>query len=320
MKPLIIAVLIVLCLPCLAQEPAAADSLQAQIQYRLDLATYYQEKQEYEWVLTALRDSLLEQVHNDSIYYLRGLAYGELKNWNRAVEELSRVLVHGQSDSVKSIVKPLYCRYVQKLDPASAIEKLTQLLQQEHHLDADLMLTIGSIYEQNQLYAEANDVYITLLADTVDVDTTAVLLKLVTNDAILDDYGSMQQHLGPLASRADSTLAPKIELMQAQAALGLLDYTTAEALLLPLYESQPAQIELNEIRHLLAQTYRATGHPILAWYFLQEMAATSTKAQRYFLHNEIDALKQEIGSDSLADDQFKHLRFINPLSTPAPTQ
>lgn len=314
MKSLIAALIIIIALPCVAQEIVPADSLQTQIQYRLDLAKYYQEKQEYEWVLTALRDSLLENVHNDSIHYLRGLAYGELGNWNRAVEELSMVLLHSQTDSMKTIVKPMYCQYVQKLEPATAIEKLTQLLQQEHNLDADFMITIGAIYEQNQLYAEANDVYITLLADTIAVDTTAVLLKLVTNDTKLKDYRSMQEHLQPLASKADSTLLPHITLMQAQAELGLEDYAAAEALLLSLYKTQPAQLETNEIRKLLANTYRAMGDKVLAWYFLEEMVHSSTKAEQYFLLNEIDALKHEIASDSLSEDQFKYLRFRHPLT------
>lgn len=313
MKTLIIALLIVCAIPCFAQDATAADSLQSQITYRLDLAKYYHGKQEYEWVLTALRDSLLEQVNNDSIRFLRGLAYGELGNWNRAVEELSVILVHSSSDSMKATVKPLYCRYVQNLDPATAIEKLTQLLQNEHHLDGDLMLTIGAIYEQNQLYAEANDVYITLLADTADVDTTEVMLKLVSNDKILEDYTAMWNHLQPLASRVDSTIAPHIALLQAEAAYGLQRHSAAEELLLALYKSQPEGIDTQAVRLLLAQNYQAMGQKVLAWYFLSEMAQYSSKAELYFLHNEIKELKQQIASDSLPEDQFRHLQFINPL-------
>ena len=133
---------------CLAQEFVPADSVvQNQLRYRLDLARYYFDKQEYQWVITALRDSLLEGVQNDSIAYYRGLAYGKMGKWERAVETLSEIFVQSENDSIKTLIKQSFCQYVQQLDPATAIEKLTELLQAEQHLDPDLMQTIGRIYE-----------------------------------------------------------------------------------------------------------------------------------------------------------------------------
>ena len=298
---------------CLAQEFVPADSVvQNQLRYRLDLARYYFDKQEYQWVITALRDSLLEGVQNDSIAYYRGLAYGKMGKWERAVETLSEIFVQSENDSIKTLIKQSFCQYVQQLDPATAIEKLTELLQAEQHLDPDLMQTIGRIYEQNQLYAEANDVYETLLRDSVKIDTSEVILKLIENDKMRADYSAMLRHLRKLDAVADSTLQAEIAFLSASAYLHLNRYEEALELLLPLYQYTPPSLSRFAVIVALAHTYGNMGEKVLSWYLLEEAASVGNSRDAFLIQDQILQLRQSIASDSLAPGQFRHFRLTLP--------
>ena len=147
------------------------------IKYHLDLNDF--EKAEI------LADSLFaDSIYTDSLHYFKGLAFGGENNWKVAADEFSKVILLTKTESLRQKAEDKLQKSLLELHPTDAIEKVTAILDSlnNEEIHNDLFLIMARIYEKNQLFEEAIDIYRNLLNESNFADTFYLHLKIAEND------------------------------------------------------------------------------------------------------------------------------------------
>jgi len=271
------------------------------VKYYLDLNDF--EKAEI------LADSLFaDSTYTDSLHYFKGLAFGGENNWKVAADEFSEVILLTKTESLRQKAEEKLQKSLLELHPTDAIEKVTAILDslKNDGIQNDLFLIMAKVYEKNQLFEEAIDIYRNLLNERNFADTFYLHLKIAENDIFLKQYANALSNLRPILQRKNSAHLEDALFYSYLTNYSLQNLEKATSDLLQLYTEFPESDNRFEVIYNLAELFEEQGQYLLSWYFLNEIFATGTEAQKFVIYDKIEEIKKALLQDSLTVNQFKY--------------
>jgi len=285
--------------------------------YDFELVKFYLEKEEYQIALNKTDQMISDDFHNDLLHYFRGEANLGLKNWEAAADDFSKVFQNSTDEELLLATLTKFKSTLNQLNAFISIEKISSVLNEveNEQIRTALLFQLADIYENNQLFDEANDVYKLILKDSIQIDNTVDLkLKIVANDIFLKNYQEAIDYLKPILAQQDSTYDKKALFFNYIAQYSMNNYQEAKTSLLKLFLDYPEHLNRFEIIRGLADLYFLERQYLMSWYFLNLLYQISESHQKFDIYNDIEELKQLIAKDSLTIDQFKYLQPVFEFS------
>ena len=172
------------------------------------------------------------------------------------------------------------------------------------------MFIIAEIYEKNQLFGEANDVYRTILRETAYEDSITLELKIATNHIFLKEYNESLQILKPIIALQDYVINENALFYHYIANYSLQQFKAAKTSILTLYLHYPEHSNRHEIIKGLAELYEIEHQYLRSWYLLNELYYLSNDAQKFNINRDISRIKKMLVQDTLSIDQFKDFKPV----------
>ena len=292
---------------CLSANPP---QLPMNVIYDYELIRFYLQKAEYDLAIKRINEIQENNTDTDSLHYFKGLAYKGKAQWEMATDEFSYILINSRNrDLINTVISDL-TPAVKNLDAFTSIEKISQMISEVNDVSTriDLLLMIAVIYEDNQLFSEANDVYRTLINEADDDHFIAeLLLRIAANNLFLKNYQEVIENLEPVLALQDSVLDQSALFFDFLAQRALGDNEKARESLLELYFNYPEHVNRKEIIEGLASIYQQEKKYMLSWYMLIELLHISTEVEIEAIQNDIRALKEVIVTDETYYDPFENL-------------
>ena len=286
--------------------------LDENVDYDFQLIKFYLNKEEYNLIIDHINSIEKETFITDSLKYFRAKAYVGLENWEEASTLFSNILKTSKNEKLSLTVIEELKEVLDHFDAMISIEKISNTLDdmKNDNLRPELLFILAEIYEENQLFSEANDVYKTILKET-DFKNKAILnLKMVTNYIFLKEFENAIKTLKPIIALNDSLLNEDALFFNYIANHSLNKFKKAKESLLKLYIDYPNHRNKAEIIHGLAELYVLEQQYLISWYLLNELYEISSQAQKIAIYEEIKIIKELIVHDSLTVDQFKNFKPV----------
>lgn len=279
--------------------------------YETELIRFYLDKKEYHLAIAKIDEILSDNTSSDSLYYFKALALEGLKRWEEASDNYSLILQGSINQDLLAISLDRFEYTLSYLNAFISIEKISHTLNSVRNKKVRLTLLklIASIYEQNQLFEEANDVYQTIIEEKLPgVDIIDLKLDIVANLLFLNNFKLAIEILDPIIAKNDSIYNEKALFFAFLANYSLNNYKASKRSLLKLYLEYPNHLNRKEIISGLADIYYLEKQYLMSWYLLNELYAISNDAQRFKVYENIENIKRAIAQDTIRTDQFKYFR------------
>jgi len=280
--------------------------------YEHELIKFYINQDEFELAIS-IADSIYEEsFYQDSLKYFKGLAYNGLKDWESSSSIFSDIFINGNDEDLIPIVKKEFNKSIKKLGPTKSIEKITAIIDSIDNVSKhpELFLTMAEIYEENQLFEEANEAYKFLLDDLQYDKILSIKLKIATNDIFLKDYQHSADLLKSIIESEDSLYIEDALFFSYIANSSINNFPEAKKSLLRLYLEFPAHRNRFEIIEGLVGLYENFQEYLMCWYLLNELYEISSETQKFNIHLQIDRIKKLLVQDTLTVDQFKNFKPV----------
>ncbi|MDO9578804.1 MAG: hypothetical protein Q7J16_13055 [Candidatus Cloacimonadales bacterium] len=292
----------------LAQQQPVNTQLSINVDYLYELIKFYLAENEFDLALTYLDSTMAHPT--DSLYYFKGEALKGKKDWEGAADNFARsIITHRHLDIMKAAKKKLK-EVLLLLPPMKSISLLSSYMNgiKNDETLTQFLFVLAEIYEENQLFEEANDVYQTILKETDYREKVPVELRIATNLIFLKNFEQAIVTLKPVIALNDHIYNEDALFFYYIANYSLEDYKTAKEALLRLYQGYPDHPKIIEILKGLAELFEKENQLLMSWYFYQELKSISSEAQKFIVQKEIDRLKLRIGSEKFITDQFKYFK------------
>ncbi|MDY6916158.1 MAG: hypothetical protein SVM86_07575 [Candidatus Cloacimonadota bacterium] len=278
--------------------------------YELELVKFYLNRNEYDLAISVVDSLDFESAYQDSLQYFKALAYIGKKEWNTASDILANIITKNKKHGLHVLALKQYNQAIKKIEPTQAIEKISSVISKtsSDSLSNDLLFLISEIYEENNLYEEANDIYRSLLKDSVYTDSLKIVKKLAVNEIFLKDYSAADKYLDRILAHPDSLYRKDALFFSYIANYSLENYEKAKNMLIELYQNYPEHKEMKQILHSLAQIYEKEQQYLLSWYFWQKLHSLSAAEKQKQIGNKIEELRSKIDNSKQLPNQFKNLK------------
>ena len=279
------------------------------VDYYYELIKFYILEEEFDLALTYL-DSISSNM-TDSLYYFKGLSYKGKEDWeNAALNFGASIKCHRHKEIMDAATNQLKAT-LKNLPPMLAIEKLSRFINdlKQNDLLSHFLFIMAWVYEENQLFGEANDVYQTIIRETDYEDKTKLKLKIATNYIFLKEFEKAKTILLPIIALNDSIYNQDALFYNYIANFSLEDFASARTDLLRLYLEYPDHPNKTEILQGLAQVFEKERQYILSWFMLTELQQNSNEIQKIVIQQEIERLKDLIASEEIKVDQFEYFQL-----------
>lgn len=155
--------------------------LDENIDYYYELIKFYLNEHEYDLALTYL-DSIMVNP-TDSLYYFKGKALKGKQEWKEAANCFAMSIQLQRTDTLSTVNEHEFRFVLEKLPAMEAITLLSGYLNsiEDNKILAQFLVIMAEIYEENQLFDEANDVYSTILKETDYPKQIPMQMKIATN-------------------------------------------------------------------------------------------------------------------------------------------
>ena len=282
------------------------------IKYKFELIKFYLENSEYDLTISYIDSALEEATNKDTLYYMKGLACKGIENWDKASDSFAETFIRSNDPQLINLAEKEFKNAIKTLSPVNAIEKISNYISriEDQHKLTIFLFIIAEIYEKNQLFGEANDVYRTILRETEYADSISLELKIATNHIFLKEYNESLQILEPIIALQDSVVNENALFYHYIANYSLQNYKAAKSSLLTLYLHYTEHPNRHEIIKGLAELYKIEHQYLLSWYLLNELYNLSNDAQRFNIHRDISRIKEMLVQDTLSIDQFKDFKPV----------
>ncbi len=280
--------------------------------YEHELIKFYINQDEFELAI-AIADSVYEEsFYQDSLKYFKGLAFNGMNDWESSSSIFSDIFVNSKDEGLILIAKNEFNKSIKKLGPTKSIEKITAIIDSIDNVSKHpvLFLTMAEIYEENQLFEEANEVYKFLLDDFHYDKVLSIKLKIATNDIFLKDYQHSADILKTIIESEDSLYIEDALFFSYIANSSINNFEEAKKSLLRLYLEFPDHRNRFEIIEGLAGIYENFQEYLMCWYLLNELYQISSETQKFNIHLQIDRIKKLLVQDTLTVDQFKNFKPV----------
>lgn len=280
------------------------------VDYYYELVKFYIKEAEYDLALNYLDSIMTEPA--DSLYYFKGLALQGKNEWQLAADNFAWSMIYSENETLLDTAAVFLQKMLAKLPSMCAIEALSRYVTMVESDDVliKFLLLIAEIYENNQLFAEANDVYKTILKETDYQRQIPMQMKIAMNYLQLEEFNDALNTLSPIVALNDSIYNEDALFLYYLANYALDRLDIAQKILLRLYYDYPDHANRTEILSGLADVFEQQNQLILCWFFLNELFNSTSDAQKYFVQKDIEKIILKIGKDKPFFDQFKYLKLI----------
>ena len=285
------------------------------VKYNFKLIKFYIEKNEYDNALEYIDKTLEESVEKDSLFFLKGLIYQEYKDWQKASEFYAQSILHTSEKQIINERLEIFKNAIFHVSSLTAFDIVSASISKAIDLQkhTGFLYILAMLYEYNQLYGEANDVYGTLLLETEDSESWNLKIKITTNKIFQKDYEEALDILEPLITIGDSLYNEKLLFLNYIANISIERYEDAKTSLLRLYLDFPENPNRKDIIAGLADVFEHQEQLLMSWYMLNELFMISDEVQKFKLRKDIDRIKQKICETNTIEDQFRYFKPIFEL-------
>ncbi len=282
------------------------------VKYNIKLIKFYIEKNEYDNALEYIDKTLEETIGNDSLYFFKGFIYKEYEDWQQASESFVQAILHTSEEQIIDERLAIFEDAIIHVSPLTAFDIVSSAVSEAQNAQKHIgfLNILARLYENNQLYGEANDVYRTILSETEETESWNLKIKIATNKIFQKEYEEALNILEPLIAIDDSLYNERLLFLDYIANLSLEHYEDAKISLLRLYLDFPQNPNRKDILSGLADVYEQQEQFIMSWYMLHELYKISDEVQKYMLTKDIDRIKQKICESKTIEDQFQYFKPV----------
>ncbi|MDA3814462.1 MAG: hypothetical protein PF570_09465, partial [Candidatus Cloacimonetes bacterium] len=182
------------------------------VKYNIKLIKFYIEKDEYDNALEYINKTLEEIVDNDSLYYLKGFIYQEYEDWLQASEQYINAILYTSDEQIIDERLAVFKKVIIQVSPLSAFDIVSYAVSKAQTMQKHngFLTILAQLYESNQLYGEANDVYRTILLESDESENCNLQIKIATNSIFQKEYEEALNILNPLIVKNDSLYIEKL--------------------------------------------------------------------------------------------------------------
>ncbi len=273
-----------------------------------DLIKFYIREGNLENALSVINNAKIDSTFKDSLAFFKAIVYQKTGKLEPALKIFSHIVINSQDTSLVKLSEKEIFSALNKLDTSYSIEFISGILDSltAKNIRKDFLFSLADIYERNLLYSEANDVYQTILTDTIKTDTIKILMKIALNDIYLKEFEHSRSLLDSILIHNPEADSANIFYYKALTYFKEKDYNTAQKILLDLYRKYPNHHEKWSIIYYLAKTFQFKKQYLMAWYLLDKLYKESSESQKFKLYDEIKNLKNDFLKEATATDQFRY--------------
>jgi Tfp pilus assembly protein PilF len=280
--------------------------------YNIKLIKFYIEKNEYEKALEYIDKTLEEVTGKDSLFFFKGYIYIEYEDWKQASESFAKAILHTSDEKLINEWLAIFEKAIIKVSPLTAFDFVSTAVSEAKNTQKHIgfLNILARLYENNQLYGEANDVYRTILLEIEESERWDLKIKIATNKIFQKEYDEALNILEPLIVIDDSLYNEKLLFLDYIANISLENYDKAKTSLIRLYLDFPDHTNRKEILTGLSEIFVHQEQSLMSWYILNELFKISDEVQRFKLKIDIDRIKQKICESNAIEDQFKYFKPV----------
>ena len=309
----LVLIIMVFCINLYAQNESISDI--NDVQYNIKLIKFYIDKNEYDNALEYIDKTLEDAIVKDSLFYFKAFIYKEREDWLQASEFFAKTIL---SSSEEQIIDERLVDFeiaITNVSPLSAFDIVSAAVSKAQNAQKHVgfLNILAKLYESNQLYGEANDVYRTILLETEESESNNLQIKIATNNIFKKDYKEALNTLEPLIILDDSLYIEKLLFLDYIANISLEHYEDAKRSLIRLYLDFPEHTNRKEIIAGLADIFKHQEQYLMSWYMLSELFIISDEAQKFKLQEDIKRIKQKICESTTIENQFRYFKPIFEL-------
>ena len=307
---ILILMVIVFCINSYAQNENISNI--NDVKYNIKLIKFYIEKNEYENALEYIDKTLKEATEKDSLFFYKGFIYKEYEDWQQASELFAKAILHTSDEQIIDERLAVFEKAIIHVSPLSAFDIVSSAVSEVQNTQKQIgfLNILARLYESNQLYGEANDVYRTILLETEESESWNLKIKIATNKIFQKEYDEALNIIEPLITINDSLYIEELLLLDYIANISLEHYEDAKTSLLRLYLNFPQNLNRKDIISGLAEVFEQQEQFLMSWYMLNELFMISDEVQRFKLRTDIDRIKQIISESNSIEDQFKYFEPV----------
>jgi hypothetical protein len=161
----------------------------------------------------------------------------------------------------------------------------------------DIMQTLAYLYEKSELYNQANQVYFTILDDSLMTDSVAVMNKIGLNLMYQENFEDADTLLSNFMLNSEKN--PETMLLIATAKMGKNEIENAINVLLNIYFDFPEYGKRKEMMLTLADNFYANNQYLPAWYFYKKLNFEDDPRTNFIINQKTSELAEIVGEDSL---------------------
>lgn len=320
MKIIIVFTFIVLIVNLSAQN--AELSTVNDIQYNIDLIRFYIDRNEYDTALEYIDKTIDEAAKKDSLFYYKGYIYKQKEDWRQAAKFLAESIICTKEEEIVTSRMLEFEEIIQEVSPLSAFDLVSYSVTESETSQKQIgfLNILAELYESNQLYSEANDVYNTILNEIDDSNASEYKLKIAANRIFQKDFEVALTILKPLVEECDSLIIENVHFLSYVANISMKNVEEAKSSLLFLYLNYPENPNREEILMGLAEIFELQESYMMSWFMLNELFKISNNARKYKLLNDIERIKHKICVEDFHEDPFKNFQPVFEIETVEPPE
>ena len=282
------------------------------VKYNIKLIKFYIEKNEYDNALEYIDKTLEESIDKDSLFFFKGVIYHEYEDWQQASEFYAQAILHTSKEQIIDERLAIFENAIFQVSPLTAFDIVSTAVSEaiDPQMHIGFLYILAKLYENNQLYGEANDVYGTILLETEEPESWNLKIKIATNKIFQKEYEEALDVLEPLIAIDDSLYNEKLLFLNYIANISIERYEDAKTSLLRLYLDFPENPNRNDIIAGLADVFEHQEQYLMSWFMLNELFKISDEVQKFKLRKDIDRIKQKICETNTIEDQFKYFKPV----------
>jgi tetratricopeptide (TPR) repeat protein len=282
------------------------------VEYNINLIKFYIEKNEYDNALEYIDKTLEEAALKDSLYYFKGVIFQQKEDWLKASEFFTRSILYTSDEQIILDRLVEFELVIFQVSPLSAFDIVSSAVTkaQTSQKQTGFLNILAKLYENNQLYGEANDVYKTILTEAEDTEKCDLQIKIATNRIFQKNYRAALNILDPLITLNDSLHLEKLLFLNYIANISIKNHEDAKSSLIRLYLDFPNNANRDEILAGLADIFEFQEQYLASWFMLNELFKISNEAQKFKILADIERIKKKICEINTIEDQFKHFEPV----------
>ena len=292
---IVIGILMSLCWLSAAQEQENST-----LNYPVELMKHYITSEEYDLALETADKYLPENVNADSLIWLSAFIHKNRHEYLLAAEEYAKVIEMSEDSLLVANSADILIKLVAHLESRSAIDILVKSVKE---IDDDinyqkLIMKLATLYENNYLYSEANDIYSILLESDLDINARNLYIKIATNKVFEKKYHEAVIYADKADTAIDSVLSAEALFIEFLSFQALGNNEQALPPLIKLYINFPEFTKLFEINLNLANLLLEADEKLAAWYVLEKYYPLANKLEKELISDKIKEVIESIKIDT----------------------